>query len=351
MGLSFLVTGGYFDASGECVVWRVDLERERAEPFIRWVPPPHLHVPNKGFAGGCRTRDDHLYVAAHCAVVRVDVSRAVVSGVLHQPSFNDLHHVAASAGRLYVANTGLGAVDIHDLTGDFLGSHLLLPAWANHWRMEGSDPPHWEAATKAGWDGAEPARWTPWQDEEEGYLDVGRHRREAPFARLKVLDYLHPNHVCVTAEQTLVTCLYDGTVRDLRTFEVVLRLMNARPHDGVVQAGLFWTTSIDGRVHTAPMRDGRVSGDAEVRLSLFDTGHAGWCRGLWTDGRLLAVGLTEVRRGRMPRYHWADREPEGTETSVLLLDLSDERLLARVDLTDPGRHSKVYSILPVDDSA
>jgi hypothetical protein len=107
-------------------------------------------------------------------------------------------------------------------------------------------------------------------------------------------------------------------------------------------------TSINGLVHVAPMRDGRVAGEAVVRLRVFDTGHAGWCRGLWTDGRLLVVGLTEIRRGRMPRYRWADREPEGTETSLLLLDLSHGQLLARVDLTDGERHSKIYSILPME---
>lgn len=346
MGLSFLVTGGYYDASGEGVVWQVDLERERAEPFLRWSPPAHLHVPRKGFAGGCRAGEEHLYVAAHCAVVRIDLSRAVVSGVLHQPSFNDLHHVAVSRERLYLANTGLGSVDIHELGGRFLGSHALLPTWANHRRMAGEDPPGWSEVLDSGWDGAEPVPW-PRQRDEDGYHDLGGGRLGAPFARLKVPDHLHPNHVCVTPNQTLVTCLYDGTVRDLRTFDTVLTLPDAHPHDGVIAADAFWTTSIDGLVRASPLRDGRVEGEAGTRLRVFETGHAGWCRGLWTDGRLLAVGLTEVRRGRLPRHRWADREPEGTETSVLLLELPEGRLLARVDLTDRERHSKIYSILPM----
>ncbi|MFP2905801.1 hypothetical protein ACLESD_12235 [Pyxidicoccus sp. 3LFB2] len=347
MGLTFLVTGGYFDVSGECVTWLVDLERERSEEFVRWMPPAHLRVAGKGFAGGCLAQDGSLYVASHCALVRIDVSRAVVSGVLHQPGFNDLHHVASSAGRLYIANTGLGTVDIHDLTGRFVGSHALLPGWVNHWRMAGGDPPDWETVIAPGWVGTEPARW-PRRLDDDGYHDSSAYRHETPFSRLKVPDFLHPNHVCITAEQTLVTCMYDGTVRDLRTFEPVLRLPGAHPHDGLIDAGLFWTTSIDGRIHTAPLQMGRVSGEAEVRLRVFDSGHAGWCRGLWTDGRLLAVGLTEVRRGRMPRHRWAEREPEGTETSILLLDLSDKRLLARVELTHATRHSKLYSLLRVD---
>jgi hypothetical protein len=348
MGLSFLVTGGYFDASGEGVLWHVDLERERAEPFVRWLPPGHLLVPRKGFAGGCLAVDGTVYVAAHCAVVRIDLASATVSGVLHQPSFNDLHHVATSQEQLYIVNTGLGTVDIHDMAGRFKGSHALLPPWVNRQRMNGEDPVHFDAVLDAGWRGEAPAPW-PASRQEDGYHDAGRSRRGEPFARLKVPDYLHPNHVCLTPTQTLVTCLYDGTVRDLRTFETVLDAPGSYPHDGFISAGEFWTTGIDGRVRATPLRQGRVAGKPEVKLSVFDTGHVGWCRGLWTDGRLLAVGLTEVRRGRLPRHPWADREPEGTETSVLLLELSSGRLMARVDLSDGERHSKLYSLLPVQE--
>lgn len=347
VGLSFLVTGGYYDDSGEGVVWHVDLAGETSEPFVRWAPPSHLRVARKGFAGGCLGSDGQLYAAAHCAVVRVDVAHANVSGVLHQPSFNDLHHVLEAGGRLLIANTGLGAVDLHDLHGRFLGSHALLPAWVNHRRMGGLDPTDWIDVMDARWDGEEPAAWTSALPE-DGYSDLGPARLAAPFARLKVSDHLHLNHVCVTATQTLATCLYDGTVRDVGTLQTVLALPGAYPHDGHVAAGTFWATSIDGRVWCALPRNGRVEGDAWVRLRAFETGHAGWCRGLWTDGRLIALGLTEVRRGRLPRFTWAARDPEGTETSILLLDLSDGRLLARVDLTDPGRHSKVYSILPAE---
>jgi hypothetical protein len=344
VGLSFLVTGGYFDDSGECVVWHVEPAQERADVLLRWTPPAHLKVPRKGFAAGALASDGSLYVAAHAAVVRMDPSRATVTGVLHQPDFNDLHHVAVAEGRLYIANTGLGTVDLHDLEGRFIGSHAVLPLWMNHRRMSGEDPPDWRAALDRGWTGDPPAPW-PQPLEQDGYHDLGQDRTRVPFTRLKVPDHLHLNHVCPTERQTLVTCLHDGTVRDARTFETVLHLPDAHPHDGFLAAESFWLTSIDGRLHAAPLQAGRVGGSAELRHRVFETGHAGWCRGLWTDGRLLAVGLTEVRRGRLPRHAWADREPEGTETSVLLLDATNGRLLARVDLTEHERHSKIYSIL------
>ena len=71
-----LVTGGYFDQGGDGVVWLVDLAAERAEVLLRWTPPAHLHVPNKGFAGGSLGTDGQLYVAAHAAVVRIHPARS-----------------------------------------------------------------------------------------------------------------------------------------------------------------------------------------------------------------------------------------------------------------------------------
>ena len=147
-----LVTGGYFDAGGDGALWQVDLSAERAEKVLGWEPPQHLLVPGKGFAGGCRGPDGSLYVAAHAAVVRIDLCRGRVTGTLHQPCMNDLHHVAVHEDRLYVSNTGLGAVDVLGMNGHFYGSHALLPAWVNTRRMGVEDPPGL-AHLWPGWDG------------------------------------------------------------------------------------------------------------------------------------------------------------------------------------------------------
>lgn len=336
-----LVTGGYFDDSGEGVVWRVDLAAERVEALLRWTPPAHLRVPSKGFAGGSLAADGSLYVAAHAAVVRVDPVAGTVTGVLHQPCMNDLHHVAALGDRLYVANTGLGAVDVFGRDGSFVGSHALLPAWANARRLAGEDFPSDAPPVQPGWGASFP---DPWPDrEEDGYHAADR--RSAPFHRLKVPDHLHVNHVAAVGDRLLATCFADGTLRDLRTFEVAARLPEAFVHDGILVGGSLWLTAIDGTVLELDPRTFEV----RRRFATFDTGHFGWCRGLAVTERHLLVGMTEVRRGRLPRHRWADREPEGSETSVLLLDRADGRLLARVALTDAARHSKLYSLLPTDE--
>lgn len=339
-----LVTGGYLDRGGDGVVWRVDLTAERAEVLLRWTPSAHLHVPTKGLAGGSFGGDGLLYVAAHAAVVRIDPVSAVVTGVLHQPCMNDLHHVAALGDRLYVSNTGLSAVDVLSREGRFFGSHALLPAWANARRIHGDDLPAEAPPVNPGWSGEPPAPW-PEPGEDDGYHSADR--RAAPFHSLKVPDHLHVNHVARLGDRLLATCFADGALRELRGFEVVARLDGCFLHDGIAHDDAFWLTAIDGSV---------IELDAETlrerrRIHTFATGHHGWCRGLAVTDDHLVVGLTEVRRGRLPRHRWADRDPEGSETSVLLLDRQNGRLLARVDLTDEARHAKLYSVLPIEVTA
>jgi hypothetical protein len=339
-----LVTGGYFDPGGDGVVWMVDFATERAEVLLRWTPPAHLRVPTKGFAGGSLGPGGLLYVAAHAAVVRVDPARAEVTGVLHQPCMNDLHHVAVVQDLLYVSNTGLSAVDVLGLDGRFFGSHALLPAWANARRLHGEDFPAERPPVRPGWSGAAPEPWTS-QRPDDGYHSIDR--ASAPFHRLKVPDHLHVNHVAQVGGRLIATCFADGALRDLHRFDVVARLPGHFLHDGVVRGGSLWLTSIDG---------GLIELDAltlreRSRIDAFATGRCGWCRGLAVTDDHLAVGLTEVRRARLPPHRWADRDPEASETSVLLLDRRDGRMLSRVDLTDPARHSKLYSIIPVEDPA
>lgn len=339
-----LVTGGYYDDGGDGVIWCVDFTTQRAEVVLRWRPPPHLLVPSKGFAGGSLGPDGLLYVAAHAAVVRVDPLRAVVTGVLHQPCMNDLHHVAAQRDRLYVSNTGLSAVDVFTLDGTFLGSHALLPGWASARRLEGSDLPADWTQRSLGWQGEIPAAWPEGTSDDRYFSGDRRHK---PFHRLKVPDYLHVNHVAMVRGRMLATCFADGTLRDVERFEVVARFEGAYLHDGVSHGDGLWLTAIDGTLLEVDADSMRVRSS----FSVFETGHYGWCRGVAVTDDYLLVGLTEVRRGTLPRHHWANRDPDGSETSVLLIDRRERRLVGRVTLSDEHRHSKLYSVIPMPEAA
>ena len=340
--MKLIVTGGYFDDSGECVLWEVDLKRERSRIFLRWTPPPHLRVPTKGFAGGTLHPNGDFFVAAHACLARIDLARAQVTGVLHQPCFNDLHHVEATKDRLYIANTGLASVDIFTLEGTFIGSHALLPSWINARRINLDTPQSWhQRERKLTWTGECPAHSmaAPGDTEPRSsyYTQTGA---KLPFARQKVRDFLHINHVQIVHGHALATCLHDGSLRDLTTFEVLFRDETLHPHDGVLLRDALWLTGIDGRI----LELDTDTWLPRASLHVFQTGHWGWCRGLVVTEDLLIVGLTEVRAERLPRLHWSTRPPGGSETSVLAIDRRSGRLVARIDLTDPVRHSKLYTL-------
>lgn len=343
--MKLLVSSGYFDAVGDGCLWGVDLEAGRAERLLCYTPPERLRVPTRGFTGGCwSSNQDRLYLAGHAAVFRVDPGSWTVDGTLHSPAFNDLHHVAADAERIYVANTGSDSVDVFLINGGFVGSYSLVPGWVLARRMSGVAPRRTDSVEESRWDGVAPAGWTS-VAEDDGYHTPTGVRSVTPYWQAKMPDRMHPNHVCLVDGALLVTCLNDGSIRDVQGFSTIMRTPGMFPHDGLFHEGAIWFTTIDGGVWRLAWPPGG-EGPHRVVDVFASTGHYGWCRGLWMDANTVAVGITEVREGRLPRHRWCERDPRGSETSVLWIDRRSGRLLGRVDLTDAARHSKVYSLLP-----
>lgn len=336
--MKVFVTGGYFDDSGVCVVWSLDLERGTHEVVLEWTPPDFLRVPGKGFAGGCIGADGFLYVAAHAAVVKIDPKQWKVLGVLHQPCMNDIHHVACIEDRIYIANTGLESVDVFSIKGDFLGSHALLPSWVNTRRMMGQDPTNWNDCLGVGWNPRARAPWNPAQESDNYHT---AHRTIGSFHQHKVRDCFHINHVALHNESVLATCFRSGSLRDLTNHKTVFQKEGAYLHDGLIVGSSIWLSAIDGRLFEL---DRQTYCEKKI-LDVFDTGHVGWCRGLAHHKKGMLVGLTQVRTERMPRHRWADVSPDCSETGVLLINPQNGALIQRVDLTNQQRHSKIYSIL------
>jgi hypothetical protein len=339
MAVKLLVTGGYFDEGADGVIHHVELDSGRVETWARWQPPAELAVPTKGFAGARRDAT-RLWVAAHAAVVRFDLATARVDGVLHQPDFNDLHDVALDDGDLLIANTGSDAVERVSRAGVFIGRHSWLPAWAQARRMQGQISDDLERACEVGWTGAAPT-WVPGEGH-AGYHSHASERARAPYHRTKVVDRVHPNHLVRVEGEWLATCLYDGSVRALADSRSRLRVPG-HPHDGIVEDGQLWLTTIDGGIWRAPLP--LASNEPQRVAEVFAPGRVGWCRGLLLTPELIVVGLTEVRRERLPRHRWADADPRESVTGLVVLERRGYAQVGFVDLTDRGRHHKIYSIL------
>lgn len=327
--MELLVTGGYHDESGECFVDRV--APGRRERVLTFRPPAAHRIAGKGFTGATWL-DGDLLVCTFDAVWRFAPGGRLI-GRLHQPDFNDLHGVAVLLnGRLAVCNTGLDSVDQFDVDGMFIGRSGFTPGWFDARRQQGLAVAR-EAlpgVMRAGWD--EPS--VPVMSAAQGphYNPPGGE----PFHRLRVRDYLHPNHAVEFDGRLAVTMLATREIRCARTFERLIDLPG-NPHDGVVHEGRLLVTQTDGKVVSVGL-----DWSVEVAVDTARSGHTGWCRGLAVGPNALAVGLSEIRR--TPQFSWRGDAFERTETSVLWFDVAGG-FVGRVDLTDRDRQSKVFALL------
>lgn len=331
-----LATGGYFDASGECFIDRIDLERGIRERLLSFIPPEPHRVPAKGFTGAAWLGEDALLVCGFDAVWRLEPSTRRCTGCLHQADFNDLHGVAVdhAAGQLHVCNTGLDAIETFDLAGRFLGRAAMSPAWFEAARQRGAavEREAFDRVLAVGWGPTPAPRLTS---------AAGSYYHQAddePFHRRKVRDYAHPNHVTVWGDHLAATLLARRELRCMYTHRSLARL-EAPPHDGVPVGDDLWLTTVDGRVWRVAR-----GGEASLVLDTSATGHLGWCRGLAIDDETLAVGLTAIRT--RPQYAWRADPHERTETSVLWLDRATGQLRAHVRYDEPDRHPKLFALLP-----
>jgi len=339
--MKVLVTGGYFDGSGECFVDEVDFDRGTSRRVVRHIAGEERRVRTKGFTGGTWVDSDTLLVCSYNALHRFDALTWRETGRIESPDFNDLHHVSVEpeAERILLCNTGLDSIEVFDYSGRFLGRHATSPAWFERARIDGRSVSRngYETVLDTGWQGA--AAPPDWQDAQGDYY-TGLDPRG--FNCSVVRDYLHPNHVVSVDGHLAVTMLAPRAVRCLRTFRDLIRTAG-HPHDGFVEGDHFWTTETNGRV-TAWRRGTTLPwATFSERYEVFETGVTGWCRGVFVEPDTIVVGLTAIRN--TPQYHWSDRPIASTSTSVVMLERGSGRLLARINIGEPGRHSKVFSIL------
>jgi hypothetical protein len=323
----------------------VDLGRENAEIVLEWLPPPGLRTSGKGYMGiawlDVPGKSD-LLVCAHSALCRISPATWTVSGVLHQPCMNDLHHVTVHQERLLVANTGLDRIDVFEKSGQFVGGWDLSPAWIAAARLSGCNPSResFAGALRTGWEfGGASLENEPFP---QGFAELAS--RSLPFPRRKIRHFVHPNHITVVCGRPLVTRFVDRSIQDLADWSFVIPETPGHPHDGELYGDRFWITCTAGLIVAYAVENGRVTSREVERIDIPEqTGRSGWCRGLIVTDQIIVVGLNAVRY--LPPFGWFDPELSKTETSILAIDRRTFRVAARVDLRPFGQLPKMFGMV------
>lgn len=332
--MDILVSGGWFDDSGECWVDRVTPGNRKR--LLSFVPPDELRVAGKGFTG-ITWLGEELLVCSFNAIWRFD-RQGRCKGRLHMPHFNDLHGICVEEENrsILVANTGLDSVERIDEDGRWLGRYSLTPPGLEHARFQGEGIARedLETLSKAGWTTEQQAE-VPKVQPASDYYDVAPN---LDFSRRRVRDYRHPNHVFLSEEHgPCVTSLLDSSIRSLTTHRKVVETTGP-PHDGIQAKNGLWYTTVSGEVVHHP------ESGPEAVLSLRDGPITGWCRGLVLGDDWGAVGVTAMR-GPETRVPWRGGSWDATQTGIVWFDRETGETRHVLDMTDEDRGAKVFALI------
>jgi hypothetical protein len=241
------------------IILELDTASGSASVEVDYVSPPAVCPPQDPpilFKSGTLV-GDLLYVCTQTEVLIYRVPSFERVGYVSLPLFNDVHHVRPTPdGNLLIANTGLDMVVETTPSGDVL----------RLWNVLGEDP---------------------WQR-----FSVDIDYRLVPTTKPHLA---HPNHVFHLGDEPWATRFQQkdaiSLVDPARRIDIGLE----RVHDGLVDGGHIYFTTVDGKVAIADTETLQV-------LEVYDLTAAhpadmllGWSRGLLIDGDYMWVGFSRIR--------------------------------------------------------
>ncbi|ETR71908.1 MAG: hypothetical protein OMM_02133 [Candidatus Magnetoglobus multicellularis str. Araruama] len=336
------VTGGYFDNTGECFVKEIDIFKQTTSDIIRFTPPSNLLVPQKGFTGANwmgKPLTSDLLVCGFCAIFRFSPPDWKLSGILHQPCMNDLHHVAIYDEKIYIVNTGLESIDVFDKSGFYQGSYSFHPAWLSRERQNGITPSkdevEWQSLLKVGWE--ERSFSLTDQPPTEDYYQSEKEL----FHQKKLKDFIHLNHVSILQNQIISTSLSHKCVYNVCNFTKVIDQTPGFPHDGIIHNDNLWITCVDGIIVAYKIKHGVVTNKITYIKNIFEhTEHRGWCRGILIQNNYLIIGITQIYKST--QHYWAPHPHCSTKTGIICFDLNNNES-SFINLSE--RKGKIFSII------
>jgi hypothetical protein len=294
---------------------------------------------HKGMAGAS-WHGSHLLVATEAELLEYTCNPFRLVGAHSFPFLNDVHHVAASNGHIWVCNTGLDTLEELDDHWRPLRTHDLVVPFGRRPRFV-LDLLRADARKS----------WNRLNGRAQSYGHL-RHRATFPNLvkliqptryrlsgrDLRTWDFrphvLHPNHLLPRGDDMWVTLLHTGEIVSLATGAVIAGDLG-HPHDGIVVGdSLFVTDCGSNRLIVIQGLSHHRRERREVRVT--KTLEEGFLRGVAVARGTVFVGLT-ARRGSRDAYRTA---------RVCALDAGSLHVLDTWEApTEYGM--SLFSILPV----
>jgi hypothetical protein len=241
------------------IILELDTASGNASVAVDYVSPPAVCPPQNPailFKSGTLA-GDLLYVCTQTEVLTYRVPTFERVGYLSLPMFNDVHHVRPTPeGNLLIANTGLDTVVEVTPSGDVV----------QLWNVLGEDP--WERFTTA--------------------VDYRRVPTTKPHLA-------HPNHVFHLRDEPWATRFQQKDAISLVDPSRRIDIGLERVHDGLVDGGHVYFTTVDGKIAIADADSLKVLEVIDLTAAHPADMLLGWARGLLVDGDYLWVGFSRIR--------------------------------------------------------
>jgi hypothetical protein len=241
------------------IVVELDTASGESETRVEYVSPPEaaeVDSPRVLFKSGTLV-DDLLYMCTQTEVIVYRLPEFEMVSYVSLPMFNDVHHVIPTpAGTMLVANTGLDTVVEITREGDV----------ERIWNVLGEDP--WE-----------------------------RFSRDIDYRMVKTTKphLAHPNHLFYVGDEPWATRFEQRDAVSLNNLERHIPIGLERIHDGLVDGGRVYFTTVDGKIVIADLQQLEVVQVMDLTKAHPSDMLLGWARGLHIEWPYAWVGFSRIR--------------------------------------------------------
>jgi hypothetical protein len=315
--MKLLIPISYFFGMPRSEIWELDTHTDQRNCIIALPMSPHP-VSGKGITGLCWLDDEHLVACDFNRVLLIDRTSSQITKEYFDTSLNDLHSVSLGTDSILLANTGRDSIVKLDFQ--------LRPA------------EEFDGLSKDDW----VARRQGLQSKHGSYYETDS--AALPFHQRKIQDQWHLNHVLQNSaleNRIIATSFTKRCLIDVQTWKSVSNQLEFNPHDGVIDGGFIWITTVNGDLFRSSLA---LPLNFKLVISLFKYApFQGWCRGLLITADAIYVGITQLYE-KNSRTSWLTECIEKTRSGIYRLSKDTFDIEQFYDFTQSDG-TRIFSLL------